>query len=241
MLLDWLVPTVMRLESFFSNFNGNPHQRAAIQQLQEEMPPELLDSNAEWFQTWKAGGKIVPFGVPYLHQLDLEGGEYKCFTTAMAMVAKHYGVIETQKQYDDLRSRYGDTTEVMAQVKALESLELRPEFVMSGTADLIEAEIDAGRPIAVGWLHKGDLSRGEPLTGIGHWSVIIGYTENFFIVHDPMGEHDLVRGLLRDEDGGNAVHYSRKDFLFRWEVEGPGSGWAMLVDPFPPPITFDKL
>ena len=76
--------------------------------------------------------------------------------------------------------------------------------------------------------------------GIGHWSVIIGYTENFFIVHDPMGEHDLVRGLLKDGDGGNAVHYSKEEFLFRWEVEGPGNGWAMLVDPFPPPMTFDK-
>ena len=240
MLLDWLVPTVMRLEAFFANFTGNSHQRAAIQLLQEEMPPELLKPDAEWFQIWKAGGKIVPFGVPYLHQLDLEGGEYKCFTAAMAMIAKNHGVIESLKQYDDLRSQYGDTIEVMTHIKALQSLDLTPEFVQNGTIDLIEAEIDAGRPIGVGWLHRGDITRGEPPMGIGHWSVIIGYTENFFIVHDPMGEHDLKTGLLRSEKGGNAVHYPKEDFLFRWEVEGPGTGWAMLVDPFSPIMTFEN-
>lgn len=240
MLLDWLVPTVMRLESFFANFNGNPHQRAAIQQLQEDMPPELLKPDAPWFQIWKAGGKIVPFGVPYFHQLDLEGGSTKCFTSAMAMLAKNYGAVETQEEYDLERKRFGESEIALTHIKALEALGLAPEFVMTATVDLIEAEIDAGRPVGVGWLHKGDTKGGEAPRGTGHWSVIIGYTENFFIVHDPMGKHDLERGFLVDEDGGNAVHYSKDAFVARWAIEGPGSGWAMLVDPFPAPMKFDK-
>lgn len=71
--------------------------------------------------------------------------------------------------------------------------------------------------------------------------MIIGYTENFFIVHDPMGEHDLIAGVLRDKDGGNAVRYSKKDFMKRWSIEGDRHGWAMLVDPWPPEFKINKL
>lgn len=240
MLFDWLIPTLMRLESFFSNFNGSPHQRAAIQQLAEDMPPELLSPKAEWFQIWKAGGKIVPFGVPYMSQMDLENGEEKCFTTAMAMLAKHYGAVEVQEEYEEIREIYGDTTSVLAQVKALEHVGLRPDFVQNGTLGLIEAEIDAGRPVGVGWLHRGDLSRGEPAQGFGHWSVVIGYTENFLIMHDPRGEYDLERGVLKEGKTGKTVYYPRDTFQTRWAVEGGGSGWAMLVDPFPPMMQFDN-
>lgn len=240
MLLDWLIPTIMRLESFFNYYNGNPYQRAAIQQLQEGMPPELLSHEAEWFETWKAGGKVVPFGVVYFHQLDLEGGEVKCFTSAMAMLAKYYGIVNTQKEYDDVRRDFGDTREALTHIKALERLGVRPEFVMDANVDLIEAEIDAGRPVGVGWLHRGDFNRGERPRG-GHWAVIIGYTEKFFIVHDPMGEHDLVRGVLKDENGGNAVRYLKEEFVKRWSVEGEKHGWAMLVDPLPPEFKINRL
>lgn len=168
MLFDWLVPTMIRLESFFNNYNGNPYQRAAIQKLQEDMPAELLNYEAEWFEIWRAGGKVVPFGVSYFHQLDLEGGEVKCFTSAIAMIAKYYGVVETQKEYDDVRREFGDTRQALSHIKALERLGVRPEFVMDGTIDLIEAEVDAGRPVGVGWLHRGNLERGSvPGEGIG--------------------------------------------------------------------------
>lgn len=50
---------------------------------------------------------------------------------------------------------------------------------------MLEAEIQAGRSVAVGWLHHGPAT--AP-TGGGHWSVVIGCTETVAIHHDPNGE-----------------------------------------------------
>ncbi len=234
MYLDWLASAMIRLEQFFQYFDNSPHQRAAIQRLQEDMPPELLEHDSEWFEIWKSGGKLVPFKVPYFSQYELKNGYRKCFTTAMAMIAAHYGVIAEHEDYDRVRIKYGDTVEVSAQLKALSEVGLQAEFVRDGTEDLIEAEIDSGRPIAVGWLHKGDISTGRPAEGFGHWAVIIGYTDRFFIVHDPRGEHDIERGKLLKRGEGAGVFYDREDFLHRWQVEGPRTGWAILVDASPP-------
>ena len=234
MYLDWLVPIVIRLEQFFQHFDNSPHQRAAIQRLQEDIDPALLKKNALWFETWRAGGKLVFFDVPYYRQADLLNGHRKCFTSAIAMVAAHYGLVDNQEQYDKVRAKYGDTVHADSHLKALTELGIRSEFVSNGTADLIEAEIDASRPVAVGWLQKGDISTGRPAEGIGHWSVIIGYTEKVFVMHDPRGEHDSKTGRLLKPNKGEAVFYERESFLHRWEVEGPGTGWAILVDDLPP-------
>ena len=39
---------------------------------------------------------------------------------------------------------------------------LNAEFRRDGDADLIEMEIEMGRPLLVGWLHHGDVLLGEP-------------------------------------------------------------------------------
>ena len=241
-MFDWVIPFVIQLEKFFNYYDpGRPHQRAAIQRLQEDLPPELLDWKSEWVQIWKAGGRVTPFKVPYFNQMDLPNGERQCFTTAMAIVAAFHGVIETQEEYMRVRAKYGDTTEVSAHLKALEELGLRPQFVTNATADELEAEADAGRLTAVGWLSDGDISTGRPPMGFGHWSVVLGYKPTSakrpgFWMHDPRGRYDLQKGDLVDPDGGEMVFYDREDFLFRWSPEGPGHGWAILVDPLPPRI-----
>ena len=67
----------------------------------------------------------------------------------------------------------GDTTSVEAQIAALESLGLKAEFRKDGDADMVELEIEAGRPVLVGWLHAGNMLRGEPpmCNGLGLWSL----------------------------------------------------------------------
>lgn len=50
------------IRDFFDAYEGNPYQRSAISQLYGDLlekAPELLESNAEWFQTWAVGGKKV--------------------------------------------------------------------------------------------------------------------------------------------------------------------------------------
>ena len=89
----------------------------------------------------------------------------------------------------------GDTTSVEAQIAALESLGLKLSS-KDGDADMVELEIEAGRPVLVGWLHAGNMLRGEPPMcnglGCGHWSVISGYAgknsnDPEWIMQDPRG------------------------------------------------------
>ena len=47
----------MNLRDFFRFYRNLPHQDAAIAELQEAMPPELLNRDAAWYRTWQAGGK----------------------------------------------------------------------------------------------------------------------------------------------------------------------------------------
>lgn len=174
--------------------------------------------------------KEVVLNVPYEYQLDNTSGRgyRECFSSTCAMIAKYYGKIKNDDEYNKIRNKYGDTTSKDAQVATLKSLGLNVKFITNGNAKLLEDEIKAGRPVAVGWLHKGSV--GYP-TGGGHWSCCIGYTSNTFIFNDPNGEADMLNGgyVNQEPSRGKAVQYSRKNWLRRWECDGKNTGWALLV------------
>ena len=51
-------PYPLDLIEFFDNFDpGDPYMRAAISELQESLPKELLMSDSRWFITWSQAGK----------------------------------------------------------------------------------------------------------------------------------------------------------------------------------------
>lgn len=54
----------VNLRSFFEHFEDLPHQRAAVQLLEEAMPAELLSPDAEWVQTYRAAVR-PPAANPY--------------------------------------------------------------------------------------------------------------------------------------------------------------------------------
>ena len=112
-----------------------------------------------------------------------------------------------------------------AQVKALHLLGLKATFTQSCDAAMIERELRAGRPVAVGWLHHGPASAPS---GGGHWSVIVGMTPEAFIHNDPYGEADMMQGGYVSAKGGEGIIYSRKNWMPRWRVNNTG-GWAILV------------
>ena len=170
--------------------------------------------------------------VAYEYQLDNASGAgcRECFSSSCAMLARHYGKVQTDDQYNKIRAKFGDTTDAQAQVKALRSLGLDARFRSDCSAADLEAEINAWRPVAVGWLHQGPVTAPR---GGGHWSVVIGYTENTIVHHDPNGEADMVNGgyVSNLASRGARIDYSRKNWLRRWEVDGPGTGWAILCLP----------
>jgi GH24 family phage-related lysozyme (muramidase) len=155
-------------------------------------------------------------------------GYRECFSSSAAMVARFYGKVSSDDAYNKIRAKFGDTTNPQAHVKALQSLGLEARLRTNCTPAVLEAELHAGRPVMVGWLHKGPVA--AP-TGGGHWSVVIGYTDGAFIHNDPNGEADLVNGGYVNHTKGAGIAYSRKNWLRRWEVDGPGTGWAMVVTP----------
>jgi len=217
-----------------------PHRMAAIKQLEEAMPEHLLSEDAEWFQAWKASGIDQEVYLPrYFRQLDLPGGARKCFTSAASMVASFYKRVNTQEQYEAVLRPFGDTTSVGAHVKALTSLGLKVRFVDTADAEDVMEAIDAGIPVMVGWLHQGNMLRGEPpmcsSTTCGHWSVIHGYSGRYsndpsWLMSDPAGLPDIERGGHNPALSGYRVSVRQAAFYQRWQDRGPRSGWAIFVE-----------
>jgi uncharacterized protein YvpB len=228
------IAVVLALQPFFEFFRGTPHQLAAIKELEDSMPPELLQEDASWFEAWKQSGITQRLAVPYFHQLDHGPRGYRmCFTTSAAMVAAFYGFVNTQQEYSKVRDEFGDTIYVSSHLKALRKLGLEAEFRNNADDALLEAEIASGRPVLVGWLHRGDIRRREPPScderGCGHWSVIVGFDQEFWYMHDPMGQVDMELGGHFTKYGGKNVKIPRASFRQRWQIEGKNSGWVVTV------------
>jgi hypothetical protein len=166
-----------------------------------------------------------PLPVRWQSQNDNKSGTgyRECFSSSCAMLAMHWGKVVNDDAYNAIRAKFGDTTNAQAQLAALRHLGLKADFHTDGTPKALQNEIDAGRPVAVGWLHKGPVS--SP-SGGGHWSVIIGYTDIAWIHNDPNGEASLVSGGYVNTSKGGGVVYSRKNWNPRW-MPGNTGGWYL--------------
>jgi hypothetical protein len=168
--------------------------------------------------------------VPYFYQLDNQSGTgyRECFSSSCAMIAAYYGKVKSDDEYNKIRAKYGDTTDKDAQLAALRSLGLKATFVTNGNAALLENEIRNGRPVAVGWLHQGNVNYPS---GGGHWTCCVGFAPDYFVHNDPNGEANMVNGGYVNNSAarGKDVKYSRKNWLRRWECDGSKTGWAIIV------------
>jgi len=163
--------------------------------------------------------------VPYETQHDnaSRSGWRECFSSSAAMLARYHRKVCGDDAYNLIRQRFGDTTEAAAQVRALRALGLQAHFWTNGRRVDIENEIRGGRPVAVGWLHRGNVRAPSG----GHWSVIVGLDGSHFFMHDPAGEPLLMSGgHIRGSDGRRR-RCSWLNFLPRWEVEGSRTGWYL--------------
>lgn len=173
----------------------------------------------------------VRLDVPYYSQLDNSSGQgwRECFSSSCAMAAAYWGVLKGgDDEYNRIRAKYGDTTNVQAQIATLRSLGLDARFVTNAAPGLLEAELNAGRPVPCGWLHNGPITAPS---GGGHWVCLVGHTPTHWIVNDPQGEADLIDGGYTTGKKGAGVLYSRKNWNRRWEADGPSTGWAVLIKP----------
>jgi len=178
---------------------------------------------------------LIELAVPYLAQNDsaTSQGPRMCFSSTCAMAAIFLrpgcmgsGGGQLDDRYLQRVNRHGDSTEAAAQVAALADLQVKARLRTDGTIEQLVAQLQQGRPVPVGWLHKGSVSAPS---GGGHWSLVIGWdpSSRQLLMHDPNGEADLVGGgYVRTTIGsGKALRYSERNWGPRWMVEGPGSGW----------------
>ena len=155
-----------------------------------------------------------------------------CFSSTMAMGIKYLwpqALLGSNADDDYLRTvlKYGDTTNAAAQIWAASQYNVRAAFHRNGSLQSLRDRLLAGLPVPVGFLHHGPTNAPR---GGGHWILLIGLTSTQGIFHDPYGELDNVNGgYVRIGSGGKAVKYSLRNWLPRWEVEGPGSGWFMDI------------
>lgn len=214
-----------------------PHQQAAWNfawdQLDEKQKTEFLVLFRSDPPQKAALISKVLLKVNYQYQNDNASGQgyRECFSSSCAMVANFWGKTLNDDVYNRVRARYGDTTDSNAQLSALRSLGLDARLVTNANTGVLEAELKAGRPVPVGWLHKGN--NWNP-TGGGHWSVAIGFDDTHWILHDPNGEADLINGGYANHTNGKAIRYSKVNFNRRWCVSGTSDGWAILCKPQEP-------
>lgn len=175
-----------------------------------------------------------PLPVPYYSQRDGRHGEANrmCFASscAMAVAYRKPGVLrplDGDDQYLQTVKRYGDTTDAYAQLKAMAHYGVEARFVQNADFNTLERQLAQGLPVPCGFLHHGPSSAPK---GGGHWLTVIGSTPDAVIVNDPFGQMDVASGAYLNING-SWRHYARSHWGRRWMVEGPSTGWAILLDP----------
>ena len=229
-----------------------PHQLAALTAHDQRLSAEQRQAFTD---DWRAAGspaapsaatdKLLITRAPYYFQRDsaTAQGDRMCYssTCAMAVETLKPGALAGPGQADDrylrlLQSLGGETTDVQAQLRTLKSLGINATFSQDLGITPVEAELKAGRPVPVGWLHQGPINAPS---GGGHWSLIVGATDTSWILHDPFGEANMVTGgyVSTTATAGRFVRYTKENFNRRWMVEpyrgayrfAPGKGWGLLL------------
>ena len=118
------------LEPFFRYYEGEPHQKEAVQLLQQSMPASLLKSDSAWITHYRNKPESEallanPLPVEYMWQQDNgPDGWRQCQTSSIAMCLKYLGVpgINDDVDYLKIVQKYGDTTLQSSHQQALKSL-----------------------------------------------------------------------------------------------------------------------
>jgi hypothetical protein len=189
--------------------------------LVPEKKPYAIDGNLKYLRNF-----------PYFWQQD-NGSEgwRQCQTSSIAMCLKYLGVKGINDDVDYLRyvTKHGDTTTREAHFKALADLDVTASFKMNLDPKDIQKQLEKGKPVAVGILHHGTV---ENPRGNGHFVVISGVSDSYWLVQDPFGALDLVGGnwLAQGPTSGKNQHYSFANMDPRLFVGGGANGWGWIFE-----------
>ena len=221
------------LHNFFKHYDeNNPKHVAAVEQFEVDLADSpLMEDTANWVRIYRSQSekpKSNILDVPFFPQTDnYRDADRTCNSSACAMCLEYFkpGTLQGAKG-DDAYVRkvfsIGDTTDHLVQTKVLASYGIKSSFSYSLTFADLDREIAADRPVVIGILHRGTLSRP---TG-GHMVVVIGKTPaGDYVVNDPYGS--LNDGYTGDVSNGKGAVYKRSDLTHRWCPKG-NDGWGRL-------------
>jgi hypothetical protein len=224
------------LHNFFLNYDPkNPKHVAAVEQLEVDLSskePDLLEDTSNWVRIFRTKvDPVIPgiLNVPYFPQTDnYRDADRTCNSSSCAMCLEYFkpGTLKGAKGDDAYIQKVfaiGDTTNHDVQTRVLKDYGVNSEFRYNlGFADL-DRELSAGRPVAIGILHRGTLS--SP-TG-GHICVVIGKKGEDYVVNDPYGS--LNDGYTGPVTNGKGAVYKKSDLMYRWLTKGQDkTGWGRI-------------
>lgn len=225
------------LHNFFKHYDEkNPKHVAAVEQLEVDMASkcqDLMEDSANWVKIFRTKVEpVVPgvLNVPYFPQTDnYRDANRTCNSSSCAMVLEYFkpGTLKGAKGDDAYVQKVfsvGDTTDHSVQTKVLDSYGIKSHFSYNLSFADLDRELAAGRPVVIGILHRGTLSRP---TG-GHMVVVIGKKGEDYVVNDPYGS--LNDGYTGPVTNGKGAVYKRSDLERRWTPDGPKSGWGRIFD-----------
>lgn len=224
------------LHNFFQYYDPkNPKHVAAVEELEKELGSKLayvLEDDANWVRIFRTKLEpVIPgiLNVPYFPQTDnYRDANRTCNSSSCAMCLEFLkpGTLKGSKGDDAYIQKVfaiGDTTDHDVQTRVLKNYGVNSEFRYNlGFADL-DRELAAGRPVAIGILHRGSLS--AP-TG-GHICVVIGKKGEDYVVNDPYGS--LNDGYTGAVTNGKGAVYKKSDLMYRWLTKGKDkTGWGRI-------------
>ena len=223
------------LHNFFKYYDeNNPKHVAAVEQLEKDLADSpLIEDTSNWVRIYRSKPDKPKtssvLNVPFYPQTDnYRDPNRTCNSSSCAMCLEYFkpGTLKGAKGDDSYIQKVfaiGDTTDHSVQTKVLASYGIKSNFSYSLTFDDLDRELAAGRPVVIGILHRGPLSRP---TG-GHMVVVIGKTSSGdYVVNDPYGS--LNDGYTGAVTNGKGAVYKKSVLTKRWTPDGPKSGWGRV-------------
>lgn len=222
------------LHNFFKFYDDkNANHVAAVQWLEDNLPANYMDdSETEWVKIFRTKPPTPSvLAVPYFNQVDNYRDAHRtCNSSSCAMCLEFLkpGTLKGAKGDDAYVQKVfaiGDSTDHEVQTRVLASYGVKSHFSYNLSFADIDRELDAGRPLVIGILHRGSLS--AP-TG-GHMVVVRGKTpdQKGYFINDPYGSlNDSYTGPV---EHGNKTIYTKDVLKYRWLEQGkPGTGWGRI-------------
>ena len=145
----------------------------------------------------------------------------------IAMCLKYLDIpnINNPRDYLNLVNKPDGCTFREAHLEALAKLRVTAKFIKFADEHDIKKQIELGSPVVVSILSNGDSC--APTSG-GHFVVIIGYGNDYWLVHDPRGRLDLINGGCESTEStaGRSIKYKFDLVNPRIFSGGGGSGWC---------------